>query len=164
MEQSARSARTLSDLYSSYRAKIEVLVDETRRPSEARHVHSLRRAEEFLSQHYTESVSLTQVARVAGFAPTYFSTLFHRTKGKTFERYLGDMRLSRAKTLLLDTSLSLETVARLSGFSRASYLSRIFKQRLNETPIDYRWRALHRRRPDARPGRKPSRRITNKYI
>jgi two-component system response regulator YesN len=78
------------------------------------------------------------VARVAGFAPDYFSTLLKEEEGTTFEQYVQRHRLERAKHLLSGTSMSIGRVAYLSGFRSRTYFQRLFKQSIGKTPKEYR--------------------------
>jgi len=100
-----------------------------------------------MREHRAEPLTRAQIARVAGFAETYFSELFHQKQGKTFGRYLRDLRIEQAKRLLMDTSLPVQRVAELSGFCTRQYLSRVFKSDAGETPMEYRRRALRGHAP-----------------
>jgi AraC-like DNA-binding protein len=152
IERSTREVRTLAELFVAYRRAAEDLVSAVTRPSAALHERSLRRAEEYLRQHYGEDVTLERVAAVAGFAPSYFSRLFHETHGMTFVAYLTRLRLERAKQLLARSELALERVAELSGFSSRHYLSRVFKRTTGMTLLGYR-KKIQRHRPP--PEREP---------
>ena len=95
-----------------------------------------------MRKHYAEALSLARIARVAGFSPTYFSELFRKRQGITFERHLIELRIERAKQLLSGTELNLQRVAGLSGLSTRNYLGRMFKRFTRETPMQYRRRVL----------------------
>jgi two-component system response regulator YesN len=146
LERAAEKAGTVGDLFAAYRHAVRDVVQIVESPGRARHERSLRRAEDYLRRHYTESVSLKVVAAVAGYAPNYFSELFHRKQGMTFASYLTGLRIGRAKELLETETLTLPRIAQISGFARAHYLSRVFKRATSETPMQYRARVLHRRR------------------
>ena len=79
---------------------------------------------------------------MAGFAPGYFSKLFKRDEGVTFERYLRALRVERARQMLYATRLSVERVRQLAGFRTRSYFNRVFRQSFGTTPIAYRERAM----------------------
>jgi AraC-like DNA-binding protein len=141
LERRASESGTMGELCSLYRAALrDILVAAPR--GAARSDRSLRRAETFMRRHFREPLTLAGVARVAGFAPTYFSELFHEEQGVTFGRYLTRLRVERAKTLLSDTSLGLSRIAEMSGFRTGRYLGRVFKSVTRETPALYRRRAL----------------------
>lgn len=52
--------------------------------------------------------------------------------------YITDVRLNKAKVLLRDTSLTIAEIAYATGFNSASYFSTLFRQRLQQTPSEYR--------------------------
>jgi AraC-like DNA-binding protein len=145
LENAARDALTASDLFAAYRRAIADLVDLAERPVRATQDRSLRRAVTFIHQHFAEPMALARVARVAGFAPSYFSQLFKRREKMNFENYVNQLRIEHAKELLGVTDLSLERVGQLSGFPLRSYFHRVFKRAVGTTPAEYR-----RMRP--RPG------------
>jgi YesN/AraC family two-component response regulator len=141
LERAAVEARTVSELFAAYRRAVNDVAQAVKRPQGARGDHGLRRAEEYMRRHYAESLGLERVARVAGYAPKYFSALFKKKQRMTFESYLTNLRIERAKQLLSGTTLNLERVARLSGLATRTYLGRVFKRRAGVTPMAYRRRA-----------------------
>jgi AraC-like DNA-binding protein len=140
LARAAVDATTRSELFGAYRRAVEELVGAATRPSSARRDRSLRRAEELIRRHYAEPLGLARVAKVVGFAPKYFSRLFHARQGVAFEQYLLRVRVERAKQLLSGTPLTLERIAQLTGLSNRNYLGRVFKRLERETPIAYRRR------------------------
>ena len=91
------------------------------RPVESSQVSGLGGALAFIADHIGEPLTLARVARVAGFAPSYFSALFKRHEGETFERYVRRMRIERAKELLAQ--------------NKAPDRSRCGADRLSATPL-----------------------------
>jgi YesN/AraC family two-component response regulator len=142
VQRATTTASTLDELFAAYRRTVADISSAVERPVPARHERSLRRAIEFLRQHYAERLTLKQVARVAGFAPNYFSELFHRRQRMTFASHLMQLRLQRAKELLAGTSLGLDRVAQLSGLMRSQHLIRVLRRSTGATPMEYRRRML----------------------
>ncbi len=140
LERAAAEAVTLSELFSVYRRALLDLLDSAASPRAANRDRSLQRAEEYMRQHYAEGLTLGQVAREAGYAPRYLSALFKKKHRATFERYLTQLRIERARHLLSGTQLTLERVAQLSGFSGRHYFGRVFRQSTGETPRRHRLR------------------------
>ena len=134
----ALAATTVREVFGVYRHALADLLDAQAHPVTAGHDASLRRAREYMRQHYAEALTLRRVARVAGFAPAYFSVLFRKRVGTTFAHSLGELRLERAKQLLSRTDLKLARIAELSGLSNAHYLCRVFKRATGETPARFR--------------------------
>ena len=144
LDRAAEEARTLADLFAVYRPIVNDLAKSVGRPTEARHDRSLERARTHIDRHYAEKIGRNSVAKVAGFAPSYFSELFREREGVTFEKYVRRLRVERAKELLLRTKLDLARVAELSGLGGKSYLVRVFRREVGTTPMTYRRRGRPR--------------------
>jgi AraC-like DNA-binding protein len=136
-------ARSVPELVAAYRRAVEDLAKAASSPVDARQDRSLRPALELMQRRYAEPLSLTKVARVAGFASGHFSRLFKRSQGVTFERYLLGLRLHQAKVLLVDSHHTVTRVAELSGFGSVYSFCRAFAREVGKTPLEYR----RRRRP-----------------
>jgi AraC-like DNA-binding protein len=138
LDRAGGEARTTSDLLDAYRTAVADMSDAMQRPVAAKRDRSLRAALEHIHQHYSEPLSFVRVARLAGFAPNYFSILFRERQGVTFERYVSDLRIERAKQLLVSSTLSVARVGELSGFSSPQYFSKVFRHAVGTTPLVYR--------------------------
>jgi len=140
VERAAADPKTVRELLAVYRAAIADIEAALLRPPAARRERSVRRAITFVRDHLSEPLSVAKVARVAGFAPRYFSKLFVESEKKSFHRYVLEMRLKRAKHMLLSTTLSAEKVGQLAGFPTRSHFHRAFKQGEGMAPLEYRTR------------------------
>jgi AraC-like DNA-binding protein len=134
LERSSREARTITEMFATFRRTIVDIADAVRQPRHAHQDRSVRRAIAYVREHYSEPLSLQSVARVAGFAPNYFSVLFKKREKMTFERYLRHLRIERAKELLATTDLGIERVAKLSGLGTRQYMARVFQRSVGSTP------------------------------
>jgi AraC-like DNA-binding protein len=166
LDRSASHAESISELRAFYRQAVSDLAEAVKRPVAARRDRTLRVALEYIHQHYTESLRLEQVARVAGFAPGHFSKLFIRREDMPFERYVRALRLERAKQLLADTDLDSTRIAELSGFGNGPYFCRVFRKAVGATPLEYRKRPrkywpdrLERTNENTRRSKEPRRRV-----
>jgi two-component system response regulator YesN len=92
-----------------------------------------------------ERLTLSKVARIAGFAPSHFALLFKRSEKASVSRYVRRARIERAKELLQGTDLSADRISSLVGFNLRHYFHRVFKEVVGVTPMQYR-----RRRPKTR--------------
>ncbi|MDR0963246.1 MAG: helix-turn-helix domain-containing protein [Clostridium sp.] len=101
-------------------------------------LEKLNKAFEFLDSHYTESVTLENVASAAGFSKFHFSRMFKQCSGHNFYDYLCYRRIKSAESLLLNPNLSITEIALQSGFSSLSTFNRTFKRTKNCTPSEYR--------------------------
>jgi len=138
VEREAEDAPTVTELVAPYRRLVSDIESALQSSTSARQNRSTRRALSFIREHLSEPLRLAQVARVAGFAPGYFSKLFKREEGVTFEDHVRQVRVARAKQMLTSTSLSVERVGKLSGFAGRSHFQRVFKETVGATPLVYR--------------------------
>lgn len=133
-------ARTVVDLFAVYRRAILEMVETIKHPIPAHHDRSLQRAVAHIQRHFTEPLRRSTLARLAGFAPNYFSELFKKREGMSCERYLRKLRVDRAKQLLTSTDLGLQRVAELSGLGTRFHLGRVFRKNVGTTPLEWRQR------------------------
>jgi AraC-like DNA-binding protein len=138
VERAAEDAPTVTELVAPYRRLVSDIESALQSSTSARQDRGTRRALSFIREHLSEPLRLAQVARVAGFAPGYFSKLFKREEGVTFEDHVRQVRVARAKQMLTSTSLSVERVGKLSGFAGRSHFQRVFKEAVGSTPLAYR--------------------------
>ena len=82
------------------------------------------------------------IAAAARTSPNYLSALFRRHVGQCFSDYLGEKRLSLAKDLLRDLTLSINEVSRKAGYDDPGYFARRFRQKTGLSPRDWRLRRL----------------------
>lgn len=84
-----------------------------------------------------ERVTLADIGREFSYHPTYISSLLRRETGKTFSRILLEKRMERAVILLRNTSLSVEEIAAMSGYSDPSNFYKSFREYYGMTPREY---------------------------
>ena len=152
----ADRASNIGELLEVYRVAMCDVAEAMSSPVAARQGRSLRRALDYIHQHYAEPLPASRVAKIGGFAPAYFSRLFKARERMTFAQYVAGLRLDRAKQLLTGAELGVSRVAELSGFGSPQYLARVFQRSLGLTPLEYR------REGDSRPGRQGQRRLRKK--
>lgn len=99
---------------------------------------ALMRVTNYVDEHYTEGVSLEEVANATGISRYYVSHLFKELMGTTFVGYVNELRLNRAAMLLVTTENPIIEIASLSGFNNLSNFNRAFKLHFGKTPSAYR--------------------------
>lgn len=98
----------------------------------------LRKLFDYATLHYAEKITLSQAATLVGMSRRRFLDLFKRMADKTWVAHVNDVRLMNAARLLKQTTLPIAEVAARVGYSDQSYLTRRFKQRFGETPLQFR--------------------------
>ncbi|HEY7418664.1 MAG TPA: DNA-binding response regulator, partial [Ktedonobacteraceae bacterium] len=102
------------------------------------HIYILKLALAFIAAHYTQHLTLEQVAKQVALSSTYFSRIFKQETGYTFVEYLTRLRLEEVKRLLRTTRLSLAEISYAVGYQNPNYLSERFKALEGVTPGAYR--------------------------
>lgn len=92
----------------------------------------------YIDAHYAEDLSLESVAAVFHFNPSYFSSYFKSKLNVNFSQYITQVRLSRAKELLGQSSEKIYEVAGRLGYRDVKYFNRVFKKEFGITPEEYR--------------------------
>ena len=97
-------------------------------------------AQKYINDHYTEHLSIRQVAEYLGLNESYFRHLFKEEMLISFKSYVTLLRLTHAQKLLIASDWSVNEIIQEVGFSNISYFYKIFEQNYNLTPAEYRRR------------------------
>ena len=92
----------------------------------------------YMENHFTEALSIEELADISGMSKRHFTRLFNVTYGVSPGAYLLNLRLDMARGLLRDSQRSVTEIAYLSGFADSNYFSRIFSKNHGLTPKAYR--------------------------
>ena len=92
----------------------------------------------YISENYTNSVSLKSLAKHLGVDSCHLSREFKKRTPDGFYGYLQQLRLERAKNLLQNSDLTIYEILLESGFSNQRTFNRVFKNSLGVTPKEYR--------------------------
>jgi AraC family transcriptional regulator len=96
----------------------------------------VRRIVEFVETNLDGSLTLEQLAEVAGMSIPHLTTLFRRTMGQSVHAYVMERRVQRARALLLERKMTIAQVALETGFAHQSHLARWMRRLLGVTPSD----------------------------
>jgi AraC-like DNA-binding protein len=89
-------------------------------------------------------LNIKLLAHELGLSYSRFRHMFAAHTGMSPHQYLLEFRLVRARSLLAETELSVKEIASQTGFEDELYFSRLFRQKLNITPSQWRNRSRHR--------------------
>lgn len=98
---------------------------------------------EYTTSHYTERISLSELAKKHFLTVPYMSRFFKNMMGCTFTEYMNQIRLSHVIYDLSHNNYSTEILAELHGFSSARSLVTTFKERYGVSPAQYKRRLKH---------------------
>jgi transcriptional regulator GlxA family with amidase domain len=88
----------------------------------------------YIKEHFTEELTLAEVADVAAMSTNYFSGYFREATGFSFVEYISRLRVYRANALIRETERTMLDVAADCGFNNVSNFYRTYKKILGESP------------------------------
>ncbi len=98
----------------------------------------IRKAQEYIDNHFQKDMSLDDISRELNISPYYFSRLFKEETGENFVEYVTGRRIERAKHLLKNPDKSIKEICAEVGYSDPNYFSRIFKKYQGVSPTEYK--------------------------
>lgn len=115
----------ISELYRLFDGLLQAQTN----PSPSNHTHHdwMDNSIEYMHLHYTESIKIEELARLAGVNRTYYSTRFMQKTGVSPMQYLQKLRMAKGAQLLHDTSLSVTEIALSLGYPDLYSFTRAFK-------------------------------------
>lgn len=96
----------------------------------------------YIESHLFESISVSTLAEMEGISVNYYSSEFKKHFGLSPVSFINIKRLSVAKEMLRNESLSVEEIAVKCGFNYTHYFGKMFKRYESCTPTEYRKRIL----------------------
>ncbi|MFZ3588931.1 AraC family transcriptional regulator [Bacillus sp. DJP31] len=91
----------------------------------------------YIHTHYHDELTREYLAQMAGFSPGYYSHAFKKVIGSSPIDYVNEVRIAKAKELLISSQHRLKTVAKSVGFQDEFYFSRLFKKTTGISPTHY---------------------------
>lgn len=96
----------------------------------------------FIHDHAAQPIAVKEIARASRLSRRMLELRFRRSVGCTIHEKIQDVRLERAKRLLIETDQSIGKVAQAAGFASSGYFSKVFHRAMGMPPADYRVRGI----------------------
>ena len=93
---------------------------------------------QYISSHYMENIKLTDIAAMYNYSVPYLSKVFRQQMGQSFCSYLQQYRVNKSCRLLGETSMSVEEIAPLCGYTDTNFYRIVFKRIIGKTPREFR--------------------------
>ena len=106
---------------------------------------------QYINSH-PEATTLKDVAAHFSYHPNYISSLLHKETGKTFSEIVLEKRMDRAVILLRGTTLSIEEISAMLGYSNTSNFYKAFREYFGKSPRGF----LKREKPADHPEGQPA--------
>lgn len=101
---------------------------------------AIRRAQNWMQQHFQRSVSLEAIAARVGMSPRNFVRRFKDATGHTPLHYIHAIRVNVAKRLLEDGRQSVQEISHAVGYEDVIFFRDLFKRHTGICPAEYRSR------------------------
>lgn len=96
----------------------------------------------FIREHFSQALSVDQLAEHVAMSASHFSHCFREISGISPMRYLRNVRLDEARALMLGTGMRAGEAAEKVGFESTAHFAREFKSRFDASPTEYVRRML----------------------
>lgn len=93
---------------------------------------------EYISENYTENLSLNAVSKKFNYSTAYVSAMLHSCTGVNFKSYLDNIRIQKAVELLLSTNMPITEISCNTGYENIRTFNNVFKKLIGKTPTQFR--------------------------
>lgn len=94
--------------------------------------------EQFIMENYQQDITISSLSGVLMYSPTHINRMLKQTSGKTFNDLLCERRMGEAKKLLINTRMTINEIAKATGFNSVQSFNRVYKSMEGLTPTMYR--------------------------
>ncbi len=141
LKNSMKTIQTLEEIKNYIKMLLKKIIGVRDTISGRRYSDIIEIAKDQIRKTYmSDEISLNTIAAEVGMSPSYFSSIFSKEMGKTFVEYLTEIRMDRAKELLMCSSMKTSEIGYEVGYKDPHYFSYIFKKTQNCTPKEFRAR------------------------
>lgn len=98
----------------------------------------VRKAIQFIYDNIDRKLSIEEIANYVNKSPSYFAHKFKEDTGVSVLKYINNVRIDKARSLLKNSSLSVNQIAKEVGFKNKDQLNYQFKANINCTPTKYK--------------------------
>lgn len=97
----------------------------------------LKQVLDYIELHYTEPLSISELAKLCHFSDYYFMRFFKKHMNMTCVEYIVNLRLEKAVELFKEGNTSILDISLSVGFHNLSYFHRAFKKKYHMTPLTF---------------------------
>jgi AraC-like DNA-binding protein len=97
----------------------------------------IRQAQQYVSSHIREKLSVPLVARQVDVSPSYLTALFHKNLQISPGEYIRRIKLQESKQMIRENNLNFTEIAAELQYSTVHHFSRQFKEKFGITPTEY---------------------------
>jgi AraC-like DNA-binding protein len=92
---------------------------------------------QYLTEHIGENVKFSDLSNRLGYSESYLAKLFRNVLHSSVKEYQINLKIEKAKTLIVEKNLSFSEIAYQLGFSSVQHFSKMFKEKTGFSPSAY---------------------------
>lgn len=93
---------------------------------------------DYINANFDKELSMHDIASGLHMSESHFSRIFKKKIGTNFLEYITDLRMNKAREMLLHTDMRVYEVSLSVGYQDARYFSQLFRKVTGETPSEFR--------------------------
>ena len=98
----------------------------------------IKKIEGYILSSITEEISLTTLAKLVYFNPSYLSRFYKSVTGRNLSQFIKEAKLIKAKELLRTSDKKIGDISKMLGYESVGYFTVFFKKSVGLTPTEYR--------------------------
>jgi AraC-like DNA-binding protein len=98
----------------------------------------IRQAKTILDENFDKHITIPQLARQAGINEAKLKEGFRELYGQPIHSYIQQLRIEKAKQLLLTTTMPVTDITYHIGYSHVAHFTTLFKKEVGVTPTEFR--------------------------
>lgn len=138
IEDQVISSITIKELKSLLLDFTSEILDEICEKKGKQNNNYIKKAKRFIKKNYDQDISLQDIANSVYITPEYLANIFKKKTNQTIIDHLTEIRIKKAKKLLLDTNLKVYEIAEKVGYNNSRYFGRVFKKHVKNSASEYR--------------------------
>ena len=92
----------------------------------------------YIYEHYSEEISVEQLAELVFMAPSYLSFIFKKETGQNLSKFIKAYRMEKAKEMLEGTHNKIVAISNAVGYPNVSYFCQSFREYYGISPQKFR--------------------------
>ena len=130
---------TLEDVRAWFILYCNSIIQKLENKKDNKHKDMVIMALEYLkTNYYKPELSTELLSEIVNLTPGYFGKIFNEYMKKSVNEYIIELRMEKAKQLLIHNGYSINDIAANVGYTNQSYFTSIFKRYCGLTPNQYR--------------------------
>ena len=133
-----RGQNTYEDLKKKFKSIMERFVNECVFCKGNQENDSIFKVKEYISEHFSEDITLEKMAQMVYMNPYYFSAFFKKETGENFKAYLLEVRMKKALQYLMETNMKTYELASQVGYKDVRTFTDKFRDFYGCSPAKYK--------------------------